>query len=113
VAGGGGWSDVSVPTSFALTGSYNNFFNIYDLANNGKNDAFLQADKNAFKSKRNGTGAKNKLLGRGGSNSARLGRREDVNVDAIDFGRKILHASWHPFENTIAIAATNNLFIFT
>jgi serine/threonine-protein phosphatase 2A regulatory subunit B len=36
-----------------------------------------------------------------------------VNVDTIDFGKKILHASYHPRENTIAIAATNNLFIFS
>ena len=44
-----------------------------------------------------------------------LGRKkkDEVNVDAIDFTKKILHASWHPQENTIAVAATNNLFIFT
>jgi hypothetical protein len=56
-----------------------------------------------------------------------------VNLDTIDFNKKILHGSWHPRENTIAvslltlavhnvihslilfiekqIAATNNLFL--
>jgi serine/threonine-protein phosphatase 2A regulatory subunit B len=66
----------------------------------------LQADKSAFKAKRVGS-AKNKML-RGKNN-----KKEEINVDAIDFNKKILHASWHPNENSIAVAATNNLFIFT
>lgn len=60
----------------------------------------LQADKTAFKSKRFGTlsqrSARNKEWG-----------------DDIDFKKSILHFSWHPRENSIAIAATNNLFIFS
>ncbi|ORX66812.1 hypothetical protein DL89DRAFT_275781 [Linderina pennispora] len=77
----------------AMTGSYNNYFSIYDLAS-PENDVTLQADKNAFRAKRGV-------------------RKEDIDVDNIDFNRKILHSSWHPRENTIAVAATNNLFIFT
>ena len=38
--------------------------------------------------------------------------RDDVNVDNLDFTKKILHTSWHPKDNIIAIAATNNLYIF-
>ena len=34
-------------------------------------------------------------------------------VEAIDFNKKILHAAWHPHENSIAVAATNNLFVFS
>ena len=30
----------------------------------------------------------------------------------MDYTRKILHTAWHPKENIIAVAATNNLFIF-
>ncbi|KAJ1675392.1 protein phosphatase 2A regulatory subunit cdc55 [Spiromyces aspiralis] len=96
----------------AMTGSYNNYFNIYDLTN-PENDVMLQADKNAFKAKRvvGPNGAKNKV---GVPRNGRHGvRKEEINVDAIDYGRKILHASWHPRENTLAVAATNNLFIFT
>ncbi|CAG8572328.1 3667_t:CDS:2, partial [Racocetra fulgida] len=43
----------------------------------------------------------------------KFSKDEEINVDAIDFNKKILHASWHPNENSIAVAATNNLFIFT
>jgi serine/threonine-protein phosphatase 2A regulatory subunit B len=72
----------------------------------------LQADKSAFKIKHHqrgaGTKSSNKLLSRGKNN-----KKEEINVDAIDFNKKILHASWHPNENSIAVAATNNLFIFT
>lgn len=39
-------------------------------------------------------------------------RRGDVAVDSLDFSKKILHMAWHPAENIIAIAATNNLYIF-
>lgn len=92
--------------SNVLTGSYNNNFYIYDR--NGKNDVTLQADKSAFKAKRVGS-AKNKMMPRGVKN----GKKDDINVESIDFTKKILHASWHPNENSIAVAATNNLFIFT
>uniref|UniRef100_A0A8C7I0D1 Serine/threonine-protein phosphatase 2A 55 kDa regulatory subunit B n=1 Tax=Oncorhynchus kisutch TaxID=8019 RepID=A0A8C7I0D1_ONCKI len=39
-------------------------------------------------------------------------RRGDVGVDSLDFTKKILHMAWHPEENIIAIASTNNLYIF-
>lgn len=96
-----------------LTGSYNNYFHIYD--GEGQNDVVLQADKSAFKAKKIGS-AKNKANNRGASPAGGVGggkRKEDINVDTIDFNKKILHASWHPKENSIAVAATNNLFIFT
>ena len=35
--------------------------------------------------------------------------RKETDADQIDFNRKILHMSWHPFEDSIAIAATNNV----
>lgn len=89
-----------------LTGSYSNFFHVYDLQRD--NDIILQADKSAFKAKKVGS-TKNKVLGGG----RKLSRREEyMNADALDFGKKIIHASWHPRENTIALAATNNLFLF-
>lgn len=33
--------------------------------------------------------------------------------DEIDFKKNILHLLWHPLENLVAIAATNNTFIFS
>lgn len=39
-------------------------------------------------------------------------RKDEVGVDNLDFNRKILHAAWHPRDNILAIAATNNLYLF-
>ena len=36
-----------------------------------------------------------------------------VNAENLDMTKKVLHTSWHPQENTLAIASLNNLFIFT
>lgn len=82
-----------------LTGSYHNYFRIYDV--NSDNDTVLQADKSAFKAK--------KVGGRGKTS----GKKEGIQTEGIDFAKKILHASWHPREDTIAIAATNNLFLYS
>ena len=35
--------------------------------------------------------------------------RKETDADQIDFNKKILHMSWHPQEDSIAIAATNNV----
>lgn len=90
-----------------MTGSYSNNLQIYNCDTLG--EITLQADKSAFKAKRLGS-AKNKIT-LGNRNGGIKTRRDDV--DMIDFQKKILHASWHPNENSIAVAATNNLFIFT
>ena len=94
--------------SQVLTGSYSNYFHIYDR--NGRNDIVLQADKSAFKTKRVGA-AKNKPPVVVGKKST---KKEDFqnNLESLDFTKKILHASWHPKESTVALAATNNLFLF-
>ena len=39
-------------------------------------------------------------------------KRDEIFVDCLDFNKKILHTAWHPHENIIAVAATNNLYIF-
>jgi len=88
-----------------LSGSYHNYFHVYDCVN--KTDTILQADKSAFKAKRVGS-TKNKAA----NTKSKSKREEFSNVDTLDFTKKILHASWHPRENTIALAATNNLFLF-
>lgn len=59
------------------------------------NDILLQADKSAFKAKKIG-GGKTAVKGNGI-------KKEGMNLDSIDFNKKILHGSWHPRENTIAV----------
>lgn len=81
-----------------LTGSYHNYFRIYD--SDTLNDTVLQADKSAFKAKKIGMPAKP-----GAKNGVRPtnGLRDAMSQEPLDFNKKILHASWHPKENTIAV----------
>jgi hypothetical protein len=82
-----------------LTGSYHNYFRIYDTEN--LSDVVLQADKSAFKVKKG-------AVPPGKSPAGKNGRplREAMQMDTLDFNKKILHASWHPRENTIAVSHT-------
>ena len=70
-------------------------------------EIILQADKSAFKSKKTGHHSSRRRMMSGGVSN--LGR----DYDDIDFKKNILHSSWHPKENSVAIAATNNLYIFS
>ena len=93
--------DITPYSRHVLTGSYHNYFRIYD--SDTLNDVVLQADKSAFKAKKIGgplPGAKN-----GAKNGAARpgGLRDAMQLDTLDFNKKILHASWHPRENTIAV----------
>nr|VWO96963.1 Transcriptional repressor rco-1 [Ganoderma boninense] len=92
-----------------LTGSYHNYFRIYDCET--LNDVVLQADKSAFKAKKIGGPLPGNKAGM--KNGRPGGLRENMALETLDFNKKILHASWHPRENTIAIAATNNLFLYS
>lgn len=103
-----------------MTGSYNNNFMIYPSETGKDTEVVLQADKSAFKAKKVGiptpmNGAKDGKKGNSRANSpagqgARM--RKETDADAIDFNKKILHMSWHPFEDSIAIAATNNVSLY-
>ncbi|KAK9461618.1 WD40-repeat-containing domain protein [Lipomyces oligophaga] len=104
-----------------MTGSYNNNFMIYPNATDTEaeeTEVVLQADKMAFKAKRVGVAAP---IGRGtrnGTNGRATSPGRGINTvrrdtEDTDFHKKILHMSWHPHENSIAIAATNNLFVFS
>ncbi|CCX33003.1 protein phosphatase PP2A regulatory subunit B [Pyronema domesticum] len=103
-----------------MTGSYNNNFMIYPTDPDKEIEVVLQADKSAFKAKKVGVptpinGGKKQGSRAGspaaGGPGARM--RKETDADQIDFNKKILHMSWHPFEDSIAIAATNNLFVFS
>lgn len=78
-----------------LTGSYHNYFRIYDA--HGTGEVVLQADKSAFKAKKIGG-----VAGKNGPKGSGF-RKEGMNLETIDFNKKILHGSWHPRENTIAV----------
>lgn len=106
-----------------MTGSYNNNFMIYPSDPEKETEVVLQADKSAFKAKKVGVptpiNSTSPTSGKKGSSragspaagaSGQGGRmRKETDADQIDFNKKILHMSWHPFEDSIAIAATNNV----
>lgn len=98
-----------------MTGSYNNNFMIYPTDPNKDTEVVLQADKSAFKAKKVGVPTPiNKNGKKGGSRAGSPAgpgsrMRKETDADQIDFNKKILHMSWHPFEDSIAIAATNNV----
>ncbi|KAG7292301.1 Protein phosphatase PP2A regulatory subunit B [Staphylotrichum longicolle] len=110
-----------------MTGSYNNNFMIYPSDPEQEVEVVLQADKSAFKAKKVGVPtpinsatsptANGKKGGSRAGSPAAPGQgqrmRKETDADQIDFNKKILHMSWHPFEDSIAIAATNNLFVFS
>lgn len=109
--------------SNVMTGSYNNNFMIYPSDPEQETEVVLQADKSAFKAKKvgvptpinatspNGTKKGGSRAGSpaGGSTGQGGRMRKETDADQIDFNKKILHMSWHPFEDSIAIAATNNV----
>eukprot|EP00117_Sycon_ciliatum_P006522 scpid64504/ scgid1840/ Serine/threonine-protein phosphatase 2A 55 kDa regulatory subunit B alpha isoform; PP2A subunit B isoform B55-alpha; PP2A subunit B isoform BRA; PP2A subunit B isoform PR55-alpha; PP2A subunit B isoform R2-alpha; PP2A subunit B isoform alpha len=87
-----------------MTGSYNNFFRVFNV-NTGFNEC-LEASREAIH-------ATEPLQHRAVSNNASSKRnRSELSVESIDFNRKVLHSAWHPREKVVAVAATNNLFIF-
>lgn len=97
-----GHSLCSLPCSVIMTGSYNNFFRMFDR--NTKRDVTLEASRENSKPR---AILKPRKVCVGGKR-----RKDEISVDSLDFSKKILHTAWHPSENIIAVAATNNLYIF-
>lgn len=99
----GNGADVLPPRRNVLSGSYNNYFHIYDT--DATQDIVLQADKSAFKAKKIG-GKNSKGAGAGGAGAAggKGGKngKPIVDTENIDYNKKILHASWHPREDTVS-----------
>ncbi len=92
--------------NFMATGSYKNQFHIFDRY--GKSHTPIEASrvsgvKPVKKEK------KTSLLGRTKSKS----KSQDEAFETSDFSKKCLHMSWHPQENTVAVAAVNSLYIFS
>lgn len=88
--------------SVIMTGAYNNFFRMFDR--NTKRDVTLEASRENSKPR---AVLKPRKVCTGGKR-----RKDEISVDSLDFNKKILHMAWHPTENIIAVAATNNLYIF-
>lgn len=90
------------PPSAIMTGSYNNFFRMFDR--NTRRDITLEASRESSKPRAT---LKPRKVSTGGKR-----KKDEISVDSLDFNKKILHTAWHPKDNVIAVAATNNLYIF-
>ena len=99
------------------TGSYSNFMRMASAKPGDFGSDLVQADKSIFRSRKSASKSR-ALLNSGGSSSSSngsilgAGNRLDEGPD-LDVERKLLHLSMHPRENTVAIAALSNLFIFS
>ena len=87
-------ADATFNFRHVLTGSYHNYFTIFD--SDAPGEITLEADKSAFKAKRVGH------LYPGTKRVTKFGARHGDALQ-LDYNKKILHTSWHPKENTIAV----------
>lgn len=85
-----------------MTGSYNNFFRMFDRGY--RQDITLEASRENSKPR---SILKPRKVSTGGKR-----KKDEISVDSLDFNKKILHTAWHPLDNIIAVATTNNLYIF-
>eukprot|EP00121_Abeoforma_whisleri_P014774 Awhi_evm1s13625 len=85
-----------------MTGSYHNNFYLFDK--NGGQEVQLEATKQFKKS-----GFTNPMK----FGSKKKKQQQEPNIENVNFNQKVLHSDWHPTENLLAVAATNNLYIFT
>ncbi|KAL4708527.1 hypothetical protein ACJJTC_014135 [Scirpophaga incertulas] len=91
-----------------MTGSYNGFFRVFERGGAGggrRGELTLEASRDAAARPRQ------PLRARRVAATAKR-KKDEISVDCLDFNKKILHTAWHPHESIIAVAATNNLFIF-
>ncbi|KAI5620053.1 serine/threonine-protein phosphatase 2A 55 kDa regulatory subunit B alpha isoform [Silurus asotus] len=88
--------------SVVMTGSYNNFFRM--LERTQRRDVTLEACRESCKPRQV---LKPRRVCAGGKR-----KKDEISVDSLDFNKKILHTAWHPHANIIAVATTNNLYIF-
>ena len=105
-----------------MTGSYNNSFKICDVAQHTETTIELSKSKPKPGTTRNilgmsgasalGGGMGGDMMIDGNGVNAAYASVPPVDVDDIDFSKKVLHYSWHPKEDIVAVCGCNNLFLF-
>lgn len=99
-------SSLSGCGNYIATGSYKNQFHVFDRQ--GRSHTVLEASRLPGMKPINKKERKSSLLGR-----TKKKKPQDETFESADFAKKCLHMSWHPQENTIAVAAVNSLYIFS
>lgn len=115
--------------SSVMTGSYSNSFKIYDTLLGSETTVELAKGRPKPPAVRpvvggvglplppgeeDGGGAAGGFGGGGGGLAHRppFDPLPPINPEAVDFSRKVLHFSWHPCEDIMAVAGLNNLYIY-
>lgn len=114
--------------SSIISGSYNNYLKVTGLSYANESSAsstgydLIHADKSIFRNpsalKRTKSSISSGTMSNSASKSTSSLKKssswEDfTNLASLDFSKKILHFSAHPSENSVAIASSSNLFIFS
>ena len=120
--------------SSIISGSYNNYLKVSStttstlsstlsasstfIPSSIANFDLIHADKSIFRNPSALKRTKSSITGISASSSSSSLKKssslEDfTNLNLIDFNKKILHFSMHPRENSVAIASSSNLFIFS
>lgn len=86
-----------------MTGSYNNFFRMFDRGASKWETTFEASRENA---------RPGQLLKPRKVCLANKRKKDEISIDCLDFNKKILHSAWHPTDNVLAVAATNNLYLY-
>ncbi|KAJ4461454.1 putative Serine/threonine-protein phosphatase 2A 55 kDa regulatory subunit B gamma [Paratrimastix pyriformis] len=101
----------SPDSQFLLTGSYGNNFHIFDNA--GRVDTCIEASRVMPKKRTTKGTAKAAVPTRPGVAPLKAGlKKPHEEENNMDFAKKVLHLSWHPHQNIIAVGALSNLFIY-
>lgn len=85
-----------------MIGFYNNFYRMFDRE--VKRDIILEVCRENMKLR---IILKSCKVCIGGKR-----KKEEINVDCLDFNKKILYIVWYFLENILVVVVINNLYIF-
>lgn len=86
-----------------MTGSYNNFFRLFD--HELHKDGLFEAAGDTLQNRQPLKPKKVFVAGQ-------KRRKDEISVESLDFAKKLLHVTWHPSENMFAMASSNNWYLF-
>jgi serine/threonine-protein phosphatase 2A regulatory subunit B len=86
-----------------ISGSYNNSFILHNVESKDTMTIEACQEPPTRKSK-----APSKPRGK-----QKKTRKNEVNVNQVDFGKKALHVAWHPQSEMIAVAGLNKLYLYS
>ncbi|CAL8084338.1 unnamed protein product [Calicophoron daubneyi] len=88
-----------------MTGSYNNHFRVFDRVTH--EDVLLEASREVMESSPIGKLRPRQVV----CGDSTKWPEDKISVECMDFTRKLLHLSWHPHENSVALAGTSTLYL--